>query len=254
MPERYVVRVSRSVARRTFIKTIAQPLCVTLLCHTPRVQSADITPSRFRATPAFLVAVLYVAAWAAGLILGAPEVDVEDSGSDIHQAHIRAPHALVQAALVHGVAGALIGVLGTLHARSLRRAGQNATAAVAVGSAVAAALLSFGQLAGEVVLSSVTASAGSAREWWVLVAVLDGVKMFALAALVLACARLSAGRVYRAVSVATAASLVVSGVGYLALQPALMTAAYVSLPLLLLWAVSSAAPRRNRAGYFWSKT
>ena len=69
--------------------------------------------------------------------------------------------------------------------------------------------------------------------------------MLALAVLVVATLPLLGALPLRVLAGLAAASLVVSGGGYLSLQRDLMSTAYVSLPLLLVWAIVSALPGRN---------
>jgi hypothetical protein len=150
----------------------------------------------------------------------------------------------VQAVLVHGLAGLLIGGLAVLRAR--RGAGLNRPRRILTLVAGAlAALLSWVQLAGEVVLIQGAPTADAAGPLWATVAVVDGAKMLALAVLVVVTLPLLRAQPLRILAGLAAASLVVSGVGYLSLLLELMSTAYVSLPLLLVWAVVSALPARR---------
>jgi hypothetical protein len=191
-----------------------------------------------------LVALAYVLVWVVGLVIGAPELTPEHAGSVVIAAYDASPAALLQAVLVHGLAGLLIGALAVLHAR--RGTGLSRLRRIlALGAGALAALLSWAQLAGEVALIQGTSAPGAAGQLWATVAVIDGVKMLALAVLVVAILPLSRALPVRMLAGLTAASLVVSGVGYVSLQLELMAAAYVSLPLLLVWAIVSALPGRR---------
>ena len=195
------------------------------------------------AVPLF-VALAYVLVWVIGLVIGAPELTPEHDGAVVIAAYDASPAALVQAVLVHGLAGLLIGGLALLHAR--RRAGLSRPRRILTLMAGAvAALLSWVQLAGEVALVQGFPAADAAWQLWATVAVVDGAKMLALAGLVVVTLPLLRALPLRILAGLAAASLVVSGVGYLSLQLELMSTAYVSLPLLLVWAVVSALPARR---------
>ena len=102
------------------------------------------------------------------------------------------------------------------------------------GAAVAgivAAGLSVTQFVVELVMAADAGNAGTLME---VVNRVDGLKMFALAALALLALR-GLPRWLRVVGVALAGSIVVSGVGYALLVPSLAHAAFVSLPLLLVF-------------------
>lgn len=210
----------------------------------PRTRPRTARPS---ATATLAVAISYVLAWCVGLAIGAPQLGPGDSGEMVIAAYAAAPAALPQAVLTHGVAGVLIGLLAYLHARpqrGLTASRRRLTAA----AGVTATILSLAQLAGEAMLVRGTPSGGEAERLWALIAVLDGAKMLALALLIVASGPLSRNRFSTALAAAAAISLVVSGVGYLSLNPALMAAAFVSLPLLLLWAIGSSLPARAAPG------
>jgi hypothetical protein len=190
------------------------------------------------------VALTYVLTWVVGLVIGAPELTPEQNGAVVIAAYDASPGALVQAVLVHGLAGLLIGGLAVLHAR--RRAGlRRPRRILTLVAGALAALLSWVQLAGEVALIQGSPAADAAWQLWATVAVVDGAKMLALAVLVVVTLPLLRAQPLRILAGLAAASLVVSGVGYLSLQLELMSTAYVSLPLLLVWSVVSALPGRR---------
>lgn len=185
---------------------------------------------------------VYVSAWVSGLLVGAPDVTPSDTSAAIAEAYATSPSVLVNAALVHGLAAvALYGMSTLLGSERMRRATR--------GAGLATLVLSLIQLAGEALLTFGLASDGSAAllgldsgQVWATVQFVDGLKMLALAALVLIVLLGQARRPIWAtlVSGATILALVVSAAGFLALSAPLMLAAYVALPLLLLWAVVAA--------------
>jgi hypothetical protein len=206
--------------------------------------TADSASASRRDAVPLVVALAYVVTWVVGLVIGAPELTPDQDGTVVLAAYAAAPGALLQAALVHGLAGLLIGGLAVLYARRGAALSRRRRILTLVAG-VLAALLSWAQLAGEVALVAGEPSPDAAWQLWAAVAVIDGAKMLALAALVVATLPLLRALPVRILGVVTAISLVVSGVGYLSLQAGLMSTAYVSLPLLLVWAIVSALPGRN---------
>jgi hypothetical protein len=190
-----------------------------------------------------VVAILYVLTWVVGLSIGAPELSADQDGAAVLSVYAAAQSALLQAVLVHGIAGLLLGVLAVLLARDSGFSVGRRRVTLAAG--VLTVLLSWAQLAGEVVLTVGGPSADAAWRVWTTVAVLDGAKMLALAVLVSVTLPRLRARPLRWLAGAAAVSLVASGVGYLVLNPAVMGAAYVSLPLLLVWAICVAVPPRR---------
>ena len=188
---------------------------------------------------------VYVSAWVSGLLVGAPEVTPNDSSASIAEAYATSPSVLVNAALVHGLAAvALYGMSTLLGSERMRKATR--------GAGLATLVLSLVQLAGEALLTFGLASDGAAGvigldsgQIWAAIQVIDGVKMLALAALAALVLIVLVGQTRRVlwttlVSGATVLALLVSAAGYLTLIAPLMAAAYVALPLLLIWAVVAA--------------
>ncbi|MFH8224006.1 hypothetical protein ACH4C2_33205 [Streptomyces sp. NPDC018057] len=148
---------------------------------------------------------------------------------------------MAQALFVHGVAAVCLLVVGAGLTGRGRRTGS--TAAVAAGWAGrAAGVLAAVQLVLELIAVSGADPASPGRTGALFEAVqrTDGAKMLALA--VLAAATCAASRhstlLRRREAVLArvlAVAITVSGVGYLLLHPALTPAAFVSLPLLLIW-------------------
>ncbi len=182
--------------------------------------------------------VLYGAAWIVGLAVWSDNTTVSESGAKVvaDYGSSQGP-ALAQSALTHGLAGlALLGVVLAIARRVPR-----ALAILVAG--LGAVAISLTQFVLGVLLAGWAAPAGRAGTSGALyeaITRLDGVKMFALAALAVAGAvairrHEVAPRWLVPLGWALAAALVVSGIGYLLLVGGLASAAYVSLPLLLVW-------------------
>ncbi|MCG2621998.1 hypothetical protein LVY72_08715 [Arthrobacter sp. I2-34] len=192
---------------------------------------------------------VFIAVWIAGLALGGPSVASSDSGARIQLAFQANTAGAVQGILVHGIAGLALAALGVSLARILRPA----AGVAALG--LSAAVLSWAQLGCELALFLGSAVGPvTARDWWIALSMLDGAKMIVIGVLILLvlvrARRLKQrGRTLSTVSILAIAALAVSGFGYLMLSGPLMTAAYASLPLLLLWAgtVPVALRRYRRA-------
>jgi hypothetical protein len=180
-----------------------------------------------------LAAVGYSLAWIVGLMVPVPAVDIDASAQAVLGSVVGHEGATaLRALLTHGLAAVALATVAVALARAT-----GARSVLIAG--VAAAALSLVQLVLELVL---TGPAGSGAVPPLVEAVnrIDGVKMFALAALALA----GAAAIRRVAVVprwlgglgyVLAVALVLSGVGYALLIPALGQAAYVSLPLLLIW-------------------
>ena len=181
---------------------------------------------------------LFVIAWVVGLSLDGMTVEVID-GVVVTTRYANA--GIAQPLLVHGLAAIALAALGFSLGKMVR-------SRLVPALACLAALLSLAQLACEVVLSDVLARP---EGWSLALILLDGAKMLVLAALmVTVLARSLRSRVVKFVllpvtAIATVA-IALTGVGYLALSEALMRAAYVSLPLLLVWAIVAAAVAQGR--------
>jgi hypothetical protein len=195
--------------------------------------AATSTTTSPRRLGLLLAAVGYSIAWILGLMVPVPAVDIDASAQAVLGSVVGHEGATaLRALLVHGLAGVALATVAVALARA------TGARSVLVAGVVAAGL-SLVQLVLELVL---TGPAGSGAVPSLVEAVnrIDGVKMFALAALALAGAaaiRRSAvvPRWLSGLGVVLAVALVVSGVGYALLIPALGQAAYVSLPLLLIW-------------------
>lgn len=204
-------------------------------------------PRRSGRTPGIAAAV-YIGAWAIGLVAfaSAPALDAPVAAvAEFYETH--GVSSVLQAALVHLVAGLALLVVVS----AMRNCGGTR---VAVRAGLVAVGLSLTQFGLEVLRGLGAGAFGPETIDGLFEAVnrLDGAKMLALAVLVgasvapLRSAGLF-GKPTAALGWATTIALVASGVGYLLLDPALGSAAYLSLPLLLAW-VGFTARALERAG------
>jgi hypothetical protein len=209
----------------------------------PTLTAHIARPAR-RSRAVLAAAAAYPAAWIAGLGVPMPTVDVDAPAADVLAAHAGHEGAFaVREVLVHGVAAVGLAVVVLALAAAVRRSGAERLSRVLLGAGAAAVLLSLTQMTLGCVLAGSAAPAGDAARTDALldaINVLDGVKMLALAAVVavgaLAARRTGAlPRRLAPVGAALVAALVVSAAGYLFAIPALALAAFVSLPLLLVW-------------------
>jgi hypothetical protein len=181
------------------------------------------------------IAIGYVVCWIAGLVVGGPTLPPAASAAAIAQEFGGSTSIVLFAVLVHGVAAVLLLALGLSLASRRTVRGVVPLAGLAAG-------LSLVQLAGEITLVTAPSSAAAVTIWEVITRV-DGIKMIVLAALVVVAHTGLSGThlALTIVSALTALALVASGIGYLALVPALMEAATASLPLLLVWTLVATA-------------
>ncbi|MFJ7199939.1 MULTISPECIES: hypothetical protein [unclassified Streptomyces] len=195
----------------------------------------------------------HAAAWLLGLAAGwgaAPEVG--DTPAGIATAYADRPvQAVAQALLVHGVAAAGLVVVASGLLDRTRRTG-NASARPAGWAGVVAGALAFLQLVLELIAipGADPASPGRTGAVFEVVQRVDGVKMLALAVLAAAaCAASRHGTLLRRWELVTgwalAATITVSGIGYLLLSTVLAPAAFISLPLLLIWIAALGAALRR---------
>ncbi|MEV5200641.1 hypothetical protein [Streptomyces sp. NPDC053720] len=196
----------------------------------------------------------HAAAWILGLVAAwgaTPEVG--DTHAEIASAYDDRPiQAATQALLVHGVAAVGLVVIGSgLLVRS-RRTG-SAAAGFAGWAGRVAGVLALVQLVLELIAvpGADPASPGRTGALFEAVQRADGVKMLVLAVLAAAvCTASRHGTLLRRREVVIgwglAVTITLSGIGYLLLSSALTPAAYLSLPLLLIWiaALGSALGRR----------
>jgi hypothetical protein len=187
-------------------------------------------------------AVGYSVAWIVGLLLTSSSTDVTSSGAAIVRAD--APQAValtLQFLLTEGVAAlaVLVVVIGFWRATA-RGAGR----IVGLGAGVAAVAISLSQTVLGICLVEIAvrgADATLASSLTVTLDELDGVKMLLLAVMVLAVSVAQWRRQVRLpiwlipTGIATGVALVASAVGYLTGSNAFAAAAWISLPLLLIF-------------------
>jgi hypothetical protein len=166
-----------------------------------------------------VAAVAFTLVWLVGLAIPVPMVDVDASPAAFagHETELA-----LQSLFVHGFAAVALLVVGWGLSRPL---------------AIAAAGLSLVQWVLETAFA-----AGGPDGLMEATNRLDGVKMLVLAGLIVAGARI-APRWLRALAPVAAIALVVSAAGYGLLVPSLAAAAFVSLPLLLIWITGSGLSR-----------
>jgi len=167
---------------------------------------------------------------------------VSASGAEVVSTY--SSHRVVGAAqfvLVEGVAAIALAAVVVALARAIGDAALDRSRAVLV-TGLTASLISIAQSVLGVVLAtwlSSPAHVDAAANVFDAINRLDGVKMFVLAALIataaLARRELGTPGWLRGVSLVAILALLVSGVGYLILVDLLAGAAFVSLPLLLVW-------------------
>ncbi len=210
---------------------------------TPPVEAPEQRPSEpSRHWPLRTAAVGYSAAWIVGLLLTSSSTDVTSSGSAIVREDAPQAAALtLQFLLTEGVAALalLIVVIGIWRATASGGARR-----IGLVAGVAAVAVSLTQTVLGVCLVEIAVrghDAALASSLTITLNELDGVKMVLLAVLVFA---VSAARWRRQVrfpiwllptGIATGVALVASAIGYLARSNAFSVAAWVSLPLLLIF-------------------
>ena len=183
-------------------------------------------------------------AWLIGLGVPVPAVELDAPAAavlDAASGHEAA--TALRALLVHGIAAVALVTVALALARAATRAGQQRIARLIRATGLAAGGLSIVQFALELILAGPVASAHAAAAANTLMDAvnrIDGIKMLALAGLALA-GVLAVRRVaflprwLGIVGAILTVALVVSGAGYGLLAPELAPAAFISLPLLLVW-------------------
>ncbi len=222
-----------------------------------------------------LTGLVYAAAWVTGLLIGPPAVPVTALGTEVVSSYTgHQGAAIAQVLLTEGVAGLALAVLVLALGQAAWRYQAQRLASVIEITGLGAAGLSFIQCALGLLLARWAVPAGDSSRAGVLFELAsraDGAKMLLLAVVAVATIILArrpplipAALTFRTAAVfpawtgwpsgALAVALLVSGAGYLLLIPALAAAAYLSLPLLLIWvtgaglllARASAAPSQPR--------
>ena len=198
---------------------------------------------RSRITAPALAGITYSTAWVLGLVVWPSNLDVDATDAKVVStfgAHQVA--AMTQFLLVEGIAAIALAVVVLALGQAARRRGAARFGRATVGAGLAAAALSLIQCALGLWLAGSAAPDGrtdQAGRLFDLINRIDGVKMFALAAMAVAGVGLVRRGVlprwlgYTAAFLATA--LILSGVGYLLLNTTFAQAVFVSGPLLLVW-------------------
>ena len=196
------------------------------------------------ATVPAIAGLAYAASWVIGLAVAPSSTDVNSTGAQVitgfagHQAA-----AAAQFLLTEGAASIALAVVAIAVGRAGVRAGACGPARLALGMAVAAASVALLQCAlGLYLAISVTAAghAGTAAALNDAINRLDGAKMFLLAAMAAAGTVMARQtgllpRWLRWTGVALVVAIIASGIGYALLSNTFALAAWVSLPLLLIW-------------------
>jgi hypothetical protein len=187
--------------------------------------------------------IAYTTAWVLGLAVWPSNLDVAATNVKVlatYSAHQAA--AMTQYLLVEGLAAIALAVVVTALGRAARRRQADRLGLAAVVAGLSASALSLAQCALGLLLAGSVAPDGEtdrAGRLFDLINRMDGVKMFALAAMAVAGVGLARRAVLPRWLGYTAAfltvALIASGAGYLLLNTTLAQAAFVSLPLLLVW-------------------
>jgi hypothetical protein len=215
-------------------------------------------PSRGLIRAPAVAGILYATAWVVGLAVWPSNLDVAASNGKVvatYGAHQGA--AIAQYLLVEGVAAIALAVVVIGLSRAARGRGAASLGRATVVAGLTAAALSVAEcalgllLAGSVVPEGASDRAGRLFD---MINRIDGVKMFALAAMAAA----GVGLVRRAVlppwlaytAVFLTVALIASGAGYLLLNTTLAQAVFVSGPLLLVWVTGAGVglARTGRSG------
>lgn len=212
------------------------------------------TPSRRSSRLLVAAGAGYLASWIAGLSVFAASVDVRSGGAAVvADYHGHAGAAVAQTVLTEGLPAIALAVVITGWWRSAATHGQGGLGRRIGAFGLTAAATSLVQCVLGVVLAAALvpgAHTGAAGTVFELSNRLDGVKMLLLAGAAVTAAvlgaRLAQPKWLRCSAIAAAVTLTVSGVGYLLLVTAAADAAWLSLPLLLIWVAGSAGVLARR--------
>ena len=191
-----------------------------------------------------LAALVYVGAWIVGLLV-APSAPSQTASDAKVEAFFVGHHSatLIQALLVHGLAGIAFGVFVITLARCLGIARPNATGLVFVAAGLAAVAVSLVQVGLEIALNRHVAATGSAATTASLfhaVNIADTVKLALLGIAVAAGTRVAAeagmlARWIQRLGYALLPILIAGGLAFVIDSSALNAVLDLSLVLLLLW-------------------
>jgi hypothetical protein len=208
---------------------------------------AGISNRAARRLPA-IAGIGYTVAWVASLATGAPSPSVAASGGQVVAAF--AGHSwstMAMFVLAEGIAAVALAVVVLAAARAALRQGARRAGLTAAGFGLAAAVVSWAELAmGAWLVFGPVASrrAATAGALYSALYRVDGVKMILLAAMAVALAALSMTsavlpRWLAPLGFVLAASLVASGLGWVLLAPGLASSVYVSGVLLLAFVTAT---------------
>ena len=210
--------------------------------------AAPSAPRRSLLTGPAVIGIAYTASWIAGLSVWGQNLSVTSTAHQVVTAYSSGQTAAtIQFVLTEGLPAIGLAAISAALSRAALRTGLPSRRARFIGlTGALAATISLIQTVLGLLLAQVAAPAGElSRSALLFEAVnrLDGVKMFALAALAL-----GAGALVRTgalpkwlgyTGIALAVTIIASGFGYLLLSPSLALLAYASLPLLLVWITGS---------------
>jgi hypothetical protein len=195
--------------------------------------------------PGRLAGVCYVFAWVTGLLIFSASTHMRSSGAELRSVYRGHEFtAGTQYVLTEGAAAIALAVVVYALARSAHAAREQRLERAVLASGLGAVLVSLVQcglgldLAERLIPERRAHAAITVND---VINRLDGVKMFMLAGLAIASfslvqrGRIGLPRWIATVALALAATLAVSGVGYILLLDGPALAAWVSLPLLLVW-------------------
>jgi hypothetical protein len=188
--------------------------------------------------------IIYTLSWVAGLSVSSSSTDVHSTGREVVAAYSGHEAAVIaQFALTEGLASVALAVVAVALGRAGMRTGSVTLGRLVAWTGLAAAAIALVQcVLGVWLAASVAPSnhAGSAATINETINRLDGLKMFVLAATAIAASALAnrtgiLPRWLRWVGVALAVAITTSGFGYALLNSTLAVAAWLSLPLLLVF-------------------
>ena len=198
----------------------------------------------------------FTLSWLVGLSVFAASTTVVSTGAEVIAAYSgRALGGVLQYLFTEGLPPVAILIVGGALARSAREAGYARLGAAIWMTALAASIISFTQFVLGVVLVTIAVPAGDAGSSALLsesLTRLDGAKMLLFASMAtttfIYLVKTQPGRLIwlRIASILLAVTILVSGIGYLFLVTSLATAAYASLPLLLVWVTAFAIVLERR--------
>lgn len=196
----------------------------------------------------------YSVAWIASLSLGAPNPSVAASGAQVVAAFARhRGPTMTMFALAEGAAAIALAIVAISVASAARRCGARLAGLAVAGFGIAAAVVSWIELGlGTWLINGLVPGRrlGTAGAVYHALNRLDGAKMFLLAAMAVAVAAtalrtVSLPRWLAPLGFLLAASLAVSGLGYILLAPGIASAVFVAGFLLLAFVTGTGITLRH---------